>query len=105
MTGGLGVSARSRRCRLCRRCNGQTSPLPLLDSTAMSWVVSANASMPDDPMAVLRSRRYLGLLVTAAILGVPISVAAYFFLWAVNHGHQWLFEALPTALGFETVPP
>jgi H+/Cl- antiporter ClcA len=67
--------------------------------------MSVNASMPDDPMAVLRSGRYLGLLVIAAVLGVPISAAAYYFLWAVNHGHQWLFEALPTALGFEMVPP
>jgi H+/Cl- antiporter ClcA len=66
--------------------------------------MSVNASMPDDPMAVLRSPRYLRLLVIAAILGVPISVAAYFFLWAVNHGHQWLFGTVPTALGFETVP-
>jgi hypothetical protein len=67
--------------------------------------MSVNASMPDDPMAVLRSRRYLSLLVMAAILGVPISAAAYYFLWAVNHGRRWLFEVLPTALGFETVPP
>jgi len=67
--------------------------------------MSVNASMPEDPLAVLHSRRYLGLLVIAAILGVPISVAAYFFLWAVNHGHEWLFEMLPNALGFETVPP
>jgi H+/Cl- antiporter ClcA len=67
--------------------------------------MSVNASIPDEPMAVLRSRRYLDLLVIAAILGVPISAAAYYFLWAVNRGHQWLFEALPTALGFETVPP
>jgi H+/Cl- antiporter ClcA len=61
--------------------------------------------MPDDPLPVLRSRGYVGLLVIAALLGIPISAAAYFFLWAVNQGHEWLFEALPTALGFETVPP
>ena len=61
--------------------------------------------MPDNPMAVLHSRRYLGLLVIAGILGVPISVAAYFFLWTVDHGHQWLLETLPTAVGFETAPP
>jgi hypothetical protein len=33
-----------------------------------------------DPMAVLRSRSYVGLLVLAAILGVPISAATYGFL-------------------------
>jgi hypothetical protein len=30
-----------------------------------------------DPLAVLRSRSYLGLLVFAAIIGVPVSAAAY----------------------------
>src|SRR5262249_2977212 len=76
----------------------------LFDSSARRWVMSVHASTPDDPMAVLHSRPYLGLLVIAALLGVPISVAAYYFLWAVNHGQRWLFETLPTALGFETVP-
>src|SRR5262245_42647192 len=66
--------------------------------------MSVHAPMPDDPMAVVRSRRYLELLVIAAILGVPISAAAYYFLLAVNHGRQWLYEALPTAVGIETVP-
>jgi H+/Cl- antiporter ClcA len=64
-----------------------------------------DASTPDDPMAILRSRRYVGLLVLAATVGVPISAAAYLFLWAVNHGHRWLYETLPAALGFETAPP
>ena len=32
---------------------------------------------PSDPTAMLRSRAYLGLLVVAAILGVPISAAAW----------------------------
>ena len=35
---------------------------------------------PSDPIALLRSRSYLVLLVLAAIVGVPVSVAAYFFL-------------------------
>src|SRR5437764_380978 len=38
-------------------------------------------STPPDPFALLRTRKYVVLLVVAAILGVPISVAAYFFLW------------------------
>ena len=33
-----------------------------------------------DPAAVLRSRAYLSALVLAAILGIPISAAAYGFL-------------------------
>ena len=66
--------------------------------------MAANASIPEDPLAVVRSRRYLGLLVLTAILGVPISAAAYWFLWAVHHGQRWIFDTLPTLLGFETGP-
>ena len=66
--------------------------------------MAANASIPEDPLAVVRSRRYLGLLVLTAILGVPISAAAYWFLWAVHHGQHWIFDTLPTLLGFETGP-
>jgi hypothetical protein len=33
-------------------------------------------AMPADPMTMLRSRSYLGLLVLAAILGVPVSAVA-----------------------------
>jgi H+/Cl- antiporter ClcA len=66
--------------------------------------MSVNASTPDDSLAVVHSRGYLGLLVFAAFLGAPISAAAYLFLWAINHGRQWMFETLPTALGFATAP-
>jgi H+/Cl- antiporter ClcA len=67
--------------------------------------MSANTATPDDPLAVVRTWRYLSLLVLAAALGVPISAAAYWFLWALNHGRHWVFEMLPTALGFAAAPP
>ena len=60
--------------------------------------------MPDDPSAVMRSRQYLRVLVLAAVLGVPISVAAYWFLWAIHHGQRLLFETLPAALELTPVP-
>ena len=41
--------------------------------------------MPADPVALLRSRAYVQLLVVAAILGVPVSAAAYGFLALVNY--------------------
>jgi H+/Cl- antiporter ClcA len=66
--------------------------------------MSASTPTSDDSLKVVHSRRYLGLLVFAAILGVPISAAAYWFLWALNHGRHWLFETLPTALGFAAAP-
>jgi H+/Cl- antiporter ClcA len=59
---------------------------------------------PPDPAAVLRSRRYIGLLVLAAILGVPISAAAYGFLALVTGLQEWLFTDLPEALGLGGAP-
>jgi H+/Cl- antiporter ClcA len=57
-----------------------------------------------DPAAVLRSRSYVGLLVLAAILGVPISAAAYGFLALVAGLQEWLFSDLPEALGLGGAP-
>jgi H+/Cl- antiporter ClcA len=59
---------------------------------------------PPDPAAVLRSRSYVGLLVLAAILGVPISAAAYGFLALVTGLQEWLFTDLPEALGLGGAP-
>ena len=53
---------------------------------------------------MLRSRAYIMLLVVAAILGVPISAAAYGFLALVNGLQQELFTHLPHGLGLSTVP-
>src|SRR5262249_31112516 len=61
-------------------------------------------AMLDDPSAVMRSRQYLRVLVLAAVLGVAISCPADWFLWAINHGRHLLFETLPAALGFSSVP-
>jgi H+/Cl- antiporter ClcA len=66
--------------------------------------MSQEGSKPEGPLAVVITRRYLVLLVVAALLGVPISAAAYWFLHAVRHGQKCFFEMLPTALGFETAP-
>ena len=57
-----------------------------------------------DPAALLRSRRYVGLLVLAAVLGVPVSAAAYGFLALVSGLQEWLFSDLPRALGFNSPP-
>jgi H+/Cl- antiporter ClcA len=62
------------------------------------------ASPSPDPDALLRSRRYVGLLVLAAILGVPISAAAYGFLALVGGLQAWLFTDLPRAVGFAGTP-
>src|SRR5215467_11721426 len=59
---------------------------------------------PADPAAMLRSRAYIGLLVVAAVLGVPISAAAYGFLALVSYLQEELFTHLPHGLGFATAP-
>jgi H+/Cl- antiporter ClcA len=53
---------------------------------------------------LLRSRAYAGLLVVAAILGVPISAAAFGFLALVSYLQEELFTHLPHGLGFATAP-
>jgi chloride channel protein, CIC family len=59
---------------------------------------------PSDPLALLRSRSYLALLVLAAIIGVPISAAAYFFLALVSKLQVWIFTDLPKDVGFHSEP-
>jgi H+/Cl- antiporter ClcA len=57
-----------------------------------------------DPLALLRTRSYLQLLVVAAVLGVPVSAAAYGFLALVAYLQRELFSYLPKTLGFASVP-
>ena len=55
---------------------------------------------PPDPVALLRSRSYLVLLVLAALVGVPVSAAAYFFLALVSKLQDWIFTSLPRSWAF-----
>jgi H+/Cl- antiporter ClcA len=59
---------------------------------------------PPDPLALLRSRSYLQLLVLAAIIGAPISAVAYGFLALVAKLQTWIFTDLPSGLGFHGEP-
>jgi chloride channel protein, CIC family len=54
-----------------------------------------------DPGTHLQSRSDGRLLVLAAILGAPISAAAYGFLAVVTSLQQWIFTDLPMGLGFD----
>src|SRR5580693_5377096 len=60
--------------------------------------------MPSDPLALLRSRSYVALLVLAAIIGAPVSAVAYFFLALVGKMQGWVFTDLPKGLGFHAEP-
>jgi H+/Cl- antiporter ClcA len=57
-----------------------------------------------DPLAVMRSRSYLRLLVLAVALGMPIAAAAFWFLKLTELVQQWAFVAAPEALGFSAAP-
>jgi H+/Cl- antiporter ClcA len=57
-----------------------------------------------DPTAILRSRRYVVLLVFGSLLGVVVAAVAYLYLQGVSEAQQYVFDTLPTDLGFDTVP-
>ena len=61
-------------------------------------------SSPPDPLALLRSRSYIVLLVVAAIIGAPVSALAYFFLALVSKMQGWIFTDLPKGVGFHAEP-
>jgi H+/Cl- antiporter ClcA len=53
---------------------------------------------------MLKSRRYVALLVLAAIVGIPVSTAAYFYLKAVDSSQTYVFTTLPKHLGWSKEP-
>jgi H+/Cl- antiporter ClcA len=59
---------------------------------------------PANAVALLRSRAYVRLLVVAAVLGVPVSAAAWAFLALVSKLQHWLFTSFPDDLGFRSAP-
>lgn len=59
---------------------------------------------PPDPLTILRSRGYVVLLAMAALVGVPVSAAAFGFLALVDELQSPLYTDLPKALGFHGTP-
>jgi H+/Cl- antiporter ClcA len=59
---------------------------------------------PPDAATLLRSAAYLRLLVIAAVLGVPISATAYWFLVLTGEFGTWLYSGLPRFLSLDPVP-
>jgi H+/Cl- antiporter ClcA len=64
----------------------------------------AAATPPPDAATLLRSPSYLRLLLLAALLGVPVSAAAYGFLALVTYLQKEIFTHLPHGLGFTSEP-
>jgi H+/Cl- antiporter ClcA len=65
---------------------------------------TGTAAAPRSPEDVLRSAGYTRLLILAALVGAPISAAAYFFLQLVAGLQDWTYTDLPRALGFAAAP-
>ena len=59
---------------------------------------------PTDPAELLRSRSYVMVLVLGALIGVPVSAVAYFFLKIIAESQNWVFTTLPTNLGMSSEP-
>jgi H+/Cl- antiporter ClcA len=57
-----------------------------------------------DPLALMRSRRFLRLLVLVAIVGIVASAAAWGFQQLIYQIQQGVFTDLPGTLGFDDVP-
>ncbi|MEE4542593.1 chloride channel protein [Streptomyces sp. V4-01] len=57
-----------------------------------------------NPVALVRGRGYAVLLLVAAVLGVPVSVAAFGFLALVDKLQSLTYTDLPKALGFHGTP-
>jgi H+/Cl- antiporter ClcA len=54
--------------------------------------------MAPKPLAIIRSRSYLGLLLIAVLLGIPVSLCAYAFLALVSGVQTWVYTTLPAHL-------
>ncbi len=88
-----------------RRLPGNLVLLPVvLAAGANAQSQESVVTTPSDPLALLRSRNYVALLILAAIIGAPVSVIAYFFLALVSELQGWIFTDLPRSLGFHGEP-
>jgi H+/Cl- antiporter ClcA len=72
-------------------------------STAPPPAAAPGPAAPD-PAALLKDKSYLALLAMGAIIGVPVSALAYFFLKIVAEVQQYVFKTLPNDLGFNGAP-
>src|SRR5262245_39435003 len=63
----------------------------------------ADADTPD-PAAVIRDRRFVGVVALAAVVGVIASLAAWSFLELIYYLQTWIFTDIPEDVGFDSTP-
>lgn len=80
--------------------DGAGAPTPA-GATSAASVAPAAA----DPGSILRSRGYLVIVAMGGLIGLPVSAAAFGFLYVVQKIQEGLFDHLPGALGFHGEPP
>jgi H+/Cl- antiporter ClcA len=57
-----------------------------------------------DPAEFMRSKNFVVVLVFAAVIGVVVSFVGWAFLEAVHRVQVWVFQDLPSGLGFDSTP-
>jgi H+/Cl- antiporter ClcA len=66
--------------------------------------MAEESSAQPNPIELMRSRRFVLLLVLAAVVGVVASLAAWGFLELVHKVQGWAYDDLPDAFGFDSTP-
>jgi hypothetical protein len=56
---------------------------------------------PADPFAIVRTKKYLVLLILATVLGVVISFLVHWLLKLIADIQTWVFTDLTKGLGFQ----
>jgi H+/Cl- antiporter ClcA len=64
----------------------------------------APADASPDPLAILRSKNFIAVLVLAALVGVIVSLVSWGFLEIVHYTQRWLFTDLPDGFGWDSIP-
>ncbi len=65
---------------------------------------SSSVPLARNPIALLRTRSYVMLLVLGALVGIPVAAVAYFLLKFVDVAQQYVFVSLPDDLGWDPAP-
>jgi chloride channel protein, CIC family len=66
--------------------------------------MAKTAASPGDPASIIRSRRFVVLLVLAALIGVVASLAAWGFLELIHQIQVGVYTDLPKDFGYDTAP-
>ena len=65
---------------------------------------SSSGPLARNPIALLRTRTYVMLLVLGALVGIPVAAVAFFLLKFVAVAQRYVFVSLPDDLGWDPAP-